>query len=161
MVTNPTPADHLAIVTRAVFQTGLSWAMLDAKWALFCEAFDGFAVAKVAAYGEADVARIMAAPGMIRSARKIGGTIRNAQALLEVEREFGSIRAYQTSAGYDTLARDIARRFAYVGDANAYYWLFRTGAPVPRFERWIRGQERDHPRIREMVAFGRAARAAG
>ncbi len=39
-----------------------------------------------------------------------------------------------------------------MGDANTYYWLFLTGAPVPPFARWIKGQERDHPRIREMVA---------
>jgi 3-methyladenine DNA glycosylase Tag len=161
VVETPTPDDHLAIVTRAVFQAGLSWAVLDGKWAIFRAAFDGFAVAKVAAYGQDDVARIMATPGMIRSARKIDATIRNAQALLALEREYGSIRAYQTSASYDTIRRDIERRFAYMGDANTYYWLFRSGAPVPPFERWIENQERDHPRIREMVALHRAGPSAG
>ncbi len=149
--------DHLAIITRAVFQAGLSWAMLDAKWPVFVAAFDGFAVRKVAAYGAPDVDRIMAVPGMIRSRKKIEGTIRNARALLALEREFGSVRAYQTSAPYDALRRDVAKRFAYMGDLNAYYWLFRTGAPVPDVDAWMRTQERDHPRIREMVALERAA----
>jgi 3-methyladenine DNA glycosylase Tag len=156
VISDPTPAEHLAIVTRAVFQGGLSWTMLDAKWPLFETAFEGFAPAKVAAYGEPDVDRIMAVPGMIRSRKKIEATIRNARALLELEREYGSVGAYQRSAEYDALRRDIAKRFAYMGDLNAYYWLFRSGAPVPEVERWMRTQERDHPRIREMVALDRA-----
>jgi 3-methyladenine DNA glycosylase Tag len=158
VVANASLDEHLAIVARAVFQAGLSWAMLDAKWPVFQTAFDGFDVVKVAAYGERDVDRIVAVPGMIRSRKKIEGTIRNARALLDLEREFGSVRAYQTSAPYDALRRDIAKRFAYMGDLNAYYWLFRSGAPVPEVEAWMRTQERDHPRIREMVAFERDAR---
>jgi 3-methyladenine DNA glycosylase Tag len=157
VVADPSSSDHLAIVTRAVFQAGLSWTMLDAKWPVFVAAFDSFAVSKVAAYGAPDVDRIMAVPGMIRSRKKIEGTIRNARALLELEREFGSVRAYQTSAPYDALRRDVAKRFAYMGDLNAYYWLFRTGAPVPDVDEWMRTQERDHPRIREMVALERSA----
>ncbi len=151
VVAEPTLADHLAIITRAIFQAGLSWSMLDLKWPVFEAAFDGFAVAAVAAYGERDIARIMATPGMIRSAKKIAATVRNAQALLELEREYGSVRAYQTSADYATIQRDTRRRFAYLGDASTYYWLFRSGAPVPPFARWIERQERDHPRLREMV----------
>jgi hypothetical protein len=50
-----------------------------------------------------------------------------------------------------------------MGDLNTYYWLFRTGAPVPDVEDWMRGQDRDHPRIRELVAYERrnAERASG
>ncbi len=151
VVADPTPADHLAIITRAIFQAGLSWSALDQKWPVFEAAFDGFAVATVATYGERDIARIMATPGMIRSAKKIAGTVRNAQALLALEREYGSVRTYQTSADYATIQRDTGRRFAYLGDAGTYYWLFRSGAPVPPFARWIKGQKRDHPRIREML----------
>jgi hypothetical protein len=42
---------------------------------------------------------------------------------------------------------------------NTYYWLFRTGAPVPDVEAWMKTQTADHPRIREMIAA--AARATG
>ncbi len=147
----------MAIVTRAIFQAGLSWSMLDAKWELFRQAFDGFAVAAVAAYDERDVTRILAAPGLIRSRKKVEATIRNARALLELEREYGSVSAYQTSAEYSTIRRDAAKRFAYVGDTALYYWLFRSGAPVPPFETWMRGQPRDHPRMREMVASATTA----
>lgn len=154
VVTNPTLGDHLAVITRAVMQAGLSWAFIDGRWDDYVAAFDGFDVERVAAYGDADVERLMQADGVIRSRSKIDGTIRNARALLEIEREFGSVRAYQTSfADYDSIRRDTKQRFAYLGDLSTYYWLFRTGAPVPDLEEWMKGQERDHPRMREMVTL--------
>ncbi|MDB5072689.1 MAG: tag [Candidatus Eremiobacteraeota bacterium] len=152
MIENPALSDHLAIITRAVFQAGLSWSVIDARWDDYVKAFDGFDVEKVAAYRERDVARLMTTDRIIHSRAKIEGTIHNAQVLLELEREHGSIRAYQASlADYDAAREDAAKRFAYMGDLNTYYWRFLTRAPVPEMERWMKGQDRDHPRIREMV----------
>jgi hypothetical protein len=157
VIENPSIDDHLAVITRAVMQAGLSWAFIDARWDDYVVAFDGFAVARVAGYAEADVERLMEANGVIRSRSKIEGTIHNARRLLDLEREFGSIRAYQTSfADYDAFRRDTKKHFAYLGDLSTYYWLFRTGAPVPDLEEWMKDQDRDHPRMREMVTLGRA-----
>jgi len=152
VVANPALSDHLAIITRAIFQAGLSWAFIDARWERYLAEFDGFDPEKVAAYDEAAVARLMQAADIVHSRAKIEGTIRNARTLIAVEREFGSLRAYQTSfPSYDALRRDTAKRFAYLGDMNTYYWLFRTGAPVPDLETWLKTQNADHPRLREMV----------
>ena len=154
VVENPTPSDHLAIISRAVFQAGMSWAFIHARWERYVAEFDGFDIEKVAVYGEAAIARLMQADGIIHSRAKIDGTIRNAQTLLEIEREFGSVRAYQTSfASYDALRRDAQTRFAYMGDMNTYYWLFRTGAAVPDIEEWMKSQPVDHPRMREMYTL--------
>ncbi|HEY0613956.1 MAG TPA: DNA-3-methyladenine glycosylase I [Candidatus Elarobacter sp.] len=152
VVDDPTLDDHLAVITRAVMQAGLSWAFIDGRWDDYVKAFEGFDVRKVAAYGDMEVDRLMHTDGVIHSKSKIDGTIKNARVLLELEREHGTIRAYQTSfRDYDALRRDTKKRFAYMGDLNTYYWLFRTGAPVPDLEDWMKGQERDHPRMREMV----------
>ncbi len=134
-------------------QAGLSWAFIDARWHAYVAAFDGFDANKVAAYGAADVARLMQAADVIHSRSKIEATIRNARTLIELEREHGSIRAYHASfPTYDAARRDANKRFAFMGDMNTYYWRFRTGAAVPDVEQWMKTQERDHPRIREMVA---------
>ena len=149
---NPALSDHLAVITRAIFQAGLSWAFIDARWERYIAEFDAFDVAKVAAYDEAAVTRLLQAADIVHSRAKIEGTIHNARALLAIEREFASVRAYQLSfAMYDALRRDTAKRFAYLGDMNTYYSLFRTGAPVPDLERWMKTQSADHPRMREMV----------
>jgi 3-methyladenine DNA glycosylase Tag len=154
-VENPTLNDHLAIITRAVMQAGMSWVFIDARWESYVAAFDRFDVDKVASYGEMDVDRLMNTDGVIHSRSKIEGTIRNARVLIELEREYGSIRAYQTSfADYDAARADVNQRFAFMGDLNTYYWHFRTGAPVPDLEEWMNRQEHDHPRMREMVQAG-------
>lgn len=159
VIEDPTPDDHLEIIAKAVFQAGLSWAFIDARWDDYVAAFDGFDVAKVAAYGDADVERLMATDGIIHSRSKIAGTVKNAQALLALEREHGSIGAYHASfVDYDAARKDAKGRFAFMGDLNTYYWRFRTGASVPDLEEWMKGQGRDHPRMREMVTA--AARRA-
>lgn len=156
VIANPSLDDHLAVITHAVMQAGLSWAMIDAKWDAYRAAFDDFDVRKVANYDEGEIDRIMNAPGVIRSRAKIEGTIHNARTVLALEREFGAIRAYQTSfPDYAAIRKDTKERFAYLGDLSTYYWLFRTGGPVPNFDDWLKGQERDHPRMREMVSFAR------
>jgi DNA-3-methyladenine glycosylase I len=152
----PALDDHLAVLSRAIFQAGLSWAFMAARWEQFVAAFDGFSVARVSAYGESDVERLMETDGIVHSRSKIEATIHNARALLAIEREFGSVAAYVARfADYDALWNDAKARFKFLGDLNCYYWLFRTGAPVPRFEQWMTRQEKDHPRMREMVERGR------
>lgn len=148
----PSLADHLAVMTRAVFQAGLSWAQIDAQWERLLAAFDRFEPRKVARYGDAEVARIMATPAILHSERKIRATISNAKTMLALERAHKTMRAYLRShPSYGELTADLRRRFAYVGDVSAYYYLYRVGEDVPPFGRWIKTVEGDHPRIREMV----------
>lgn len=130
--------------------------MIEARWPAFRTAFDDFRIDAVSRYGEGDIERIMAAEGVVHARAKIAGTIANAQALQALVAEHGSISTYVLSfADYEALYADAKRRFAFLGDLSCYYWLFRTGNPVPRFERWIERQDRDHPRMREMVELGR------
>jgi DNA-3-methyladenine glycosylase I len=58
-------------------------------------AFAGFDPARVAEFGEAEIAAAVSNPGLVRHEGKIRATIGNARALLEVRREFGSFDAYQ------------------------------------------------------------------
>jgi hypothetical protein len=153
----PTLDDHLEVMTRAIFQAGLSWAFIESRWATFRPAFDNFLVKLVALYGEGDVERLMAADGIVHSRAKIEGTIKNARALQALAAEHGDIATYARSfASYDALYADAKKRFAYLGDLSCYYWLFRTGLPVPQLDAWMTRQERDHPRMREMVILGRS-----
>lgn len=153
----PSLDDHLATISRAIFQAGLSWALIEARWEAFGAAFDRFRVDVVARYGEGDIERIMATDGVVHARAKIAGTIANARALQALVAEHGSVTAYaQSFAGYDALYADAKRRFAFLGDLSCYYWLFRTGCAVPPFERWMERQKADHPRMREMVELARS-----
>jgi len=157
-IANPTPADVLALISRAIFQAGLSWQLIDSKWDAYLRLFDGFDPATVAAYGEADVERILADGGVVRTRKKIVATIANARALLDVLQAHGSFAAYVRSFGaYAGVERDMRARFKFLGALSAYYVLFRAGESVPRFEDWEKTVPGDHPRMREMIAHARAA----
>lgn len=71
-------------------QAGLSWTTILNKRANYRRAFDHFDAPKISRYGERDVARLLADPGIVRNRLKIAATIANARAFLAVQREFGS-----------------------------------------------------------------------
>ena len=79
------------------FQAGLSWSTILRKREAFRAAFRGFDPAVVAAFDDADRARLMADAGIVRNRAKIDATIGNAAAFLEVAEEFGSFDAYLAS----------------------------------------------------------------
>ena len=79
--------EHLML---EAMQCGLSWSLMLKKRDVFRACFDGFDYEKIAEYTPADVERIMNAPGMIRSRRKIEAVINNARRYRELCREAGS-----------------------------------------------------------------------
>lgn len=64
------------------FQSGLSWLVVLRKREAFREAFEGFDPERVAVFGDRDVERLLADPGIIRNRRKIEATVANARATL-------------------------------------------------------------------------------
>ncbi len=71
-------------------QAGLSWLTILKKRAAFTEAFAGFDIDRVAGFGPADVARLLADPGIIRNRLKIDAAIANARRLVELRASHGS-----------------------------------------------------------------------
>jgi DNA-3-methyladenine glycosylase I len=71
------------------FQAGLSWITILRKRENFRAAFHGFHPAEIATWGEPDILRLLADPGIVRHRGKIEGTIASARAYLEIESEQG------------------------------------------------------------------------
>lgn len=92
----PTREDDLLflLLTVGVFQVGLSWKAAAGKKVAFMKNFCQMKPEKVAALLPDEVDRIVADPDMIRNRRKIEATIKNAQAILKVQEEFGSFANY-------------------------------------------------------------------
>lgn len=75
-------------------QAGLSWSTILRKKDAFYAAYGGFDVDAVAAYGEADVARLMGDAGIIRNRRKIAAAIENARRIVALRAAHGSFKAW-------------------------------------------------------------------
>jgi len=130
-------------------QAGLSWSTILKKRGNYRHAFHDFDARRIARYGDKDVARLLADPGIVRNRLKIAATIANAKAFLEVQREAGSFDTYNwqfvggrplqgrrremkdipaSTAESDAMSRALLKRgFKFVGTTICYAFMQATG----------------------------------
>jgi DNA-3-methyladenine glycosylase I len=75
-------------------QAGLSWLTILKRRDGYRRAFEGFDPERIARYGERDVERLLADPGIIRNRQKVAAAIGNARAYLALREELGSFGEY-------------------------------------------------------------------
>jgi hypothetical protein len=125
-------ADYFEVLSKAVFESGMNWQVVESKWPGLREAFDEFDPAKVAAYTPEDADRLLADARIIRNGRKVEATLHNAQAMLEAEQEFGSFAKYlEAKRPFDSQLADMKKRFKHIGNFGVYYFLYVVGEEVP------------------------------
>jgi 3-methyladenine DNA glycosylase Tag len=137
-------ADYLEVMTRAVFQSGMSWRVIEAKWDGFREAFHGFDPERVAALSPEEVDDLGGDTRIIRNRRKIQATVENAETLLELDREHGGFDRYLDSfGGFEEKVAALRKEFRFLGDFGAYYLLYVVGHEVPAHDEYLasRGKE--------------------
>jgi len=124
--------EYFERMTKAIFQAGLNWKMIDNKWPNFEKAFSKFSIAKVAKFGDSQVAALMKNEGIVRNEGKIRSTIYNAQQAVLIEKDFGSFKEYIHSFGkkYDQLSEDLQSRFHHVGASSARTFLWMAGVKL-------------------------------
>ena len=130
-------------------QAGLSWLTVLRKRENYRKAFDGFDPRRVARFGPPRVTKLLSDAGIIRNRLKIESAITNAQALLAVQKEFGSFDAYiwgfvggsqrvnrwkelrripSRTKESDEMSRELkARGFRFVGSTICYAFMQAAG----------------------------------
>jgi DNA-3-methyladenine glycosylase I len=127
------------------FQAGLSWRTILTKRDAFRAGFAGFDPERVAQFGETDIARLLADPGIVRSRSKIEAAIGNARAFLAMRdagEDFAEFvwgmaggkpirntgpRPTRTALS-EALSAALKRRgFKFVGPVIVYAWMQATG----------------------------------
>ena len=130
-------------------QAGLSWETILNKRENYRAAFDGFDPEKIAAYGDAKVAELLANPGIVRNRLKIAAAIENAKAFLSIKNEVGSFDVYiwqfvggspkqnawkspkevpARTAESDAMSADLRKRgFKFVGSTICYAFMQAVG----------------------------------
>lgn len=97
-------------------QAGLSWSTILRKRDGYRRAFAGFDPAAVAAFGEADVARLLADAGIVRNRAKVAAAIGNARATLDLQAVGGSLVDHLWSF---VDGRPVVNRFAAMAEIPA------------------------------------------
>jgi DNA-3-methyladenine glycosylase I len=128
------------------FQAGLAWITVLRKREALRKAFKGFDPAKVARFGEKDITRLLADPGIIRSRAKIEATIAGAriyQAMHKDDEDFADY-AWSFADGKpikgdgkavpamtplsERISKDLKKRgFKFVGPTIVYAWMQAVG----------------------------------
>jgi DNA-3-methyladenine glycosylase I len=135
-------ADYLEVLTKAVFQSGMSWRVVEAKWDGFREAFTAFDPATVAALTGDDVDRLVEDTRIIRNRRKIEATITNAETMLTLDGGPGGFTSWLRShADFDATVAALRGEFRFLGDSGTYFFLYVVGEKVPPHEEWMKAHE--------------------
>ena len=130
-------------------QAGLSWETILNKRENYRAAFDNFDPHKVARYDRRKFAQLLNNPGIVRNRLKVASAVRNAQALLRVQKEFGSFDRYiwqfvgghprvntwksharvpARTAESDAMSKDLKKRgFNFVGSTICYAFMQAVG----------------------------------
>jgi len=140
---------HFEFLVLEAAQAGLSWSIVLNKREGYRRAFSQFDPKKVARYSQARIEELTADPTIVRNRAKIAAAVRNAQAFLAVQEEFGSFDAYcwqfvdgrprqnrwtslreipATTPESDGFSRDLKRRgFSFVGSTVIYGHMQAVG----------------------------------
>ncbi|MCX7545394.1 DNA-3-methyladenine glycosylase I [Marinicella gelatinilytica] len=130
-------------------QAGLSWSTILHKREGYRQAFADFDFNQVAEFSESDQARLKDNPAIVRNRLKIASAVTNAQAFIQVRKEFGCFNDYiwrfvngkpiinqwsmasqvpVTTRESDALSQDLKKRgFKFVGSTICYALMQATG----------------------------------
>jgi DNA-3-methyladenine glycosylase I len=130
-------------------QAGLSWDTILQKRENYRVAFDGFDAERIARYDRRKVQSLLRNPGIVRNRLKIASAVRNAQAFLIVQKEFGSFDRFiwefvggkprtnarrstrlipARTAESDVMSKDLKKRgFNFVGSTICYAFMQAVG----------------------------------
>src|SRR5258708_17314159 len=131
-------ADYLDVLSKSVFQSGMSWRVVDAKWAGTREAFFGFDPVRLIDLTPDEVDELARDTRLIRNRRKIEATIHNAQTMLDLDQQHQGFKRYlEAFANYDALSADLIKRFKLLRKTGTYFFLYVVGEPVPNYHEVI------------------------
>jgi DNA-3-methyladenine glycosylase I len=130
-------------------QAGLSWITILKRRDSYREAFDNFDAVKVSRYDDKKVEKLLTNPGIIRNRLKVNSAVKNAQAFLKIQEEFGSFDDYiwqfvnhktiqnkwkkmselpAKTAESDAMSKDLKKRgFSFVGSTICYAYMQAAG----------------------------------
>lgn len=140
---------HFEFIILDTFQAGLSWKTILHRRNGFRECFADFDVIKVSKFSEKQLQKLLTDERIIRNKLKIYGTVKNAKAFLEIQKEFGSFDKYiwkfvngktinnkiktlkdirATSAESDAMSKDLRKRgFTFAGSTICYAYMQAAG----------------------------------
>jgi DNA-3-methyladenine glycosylase I len=125
-------------MSHVIFQAGLNWQVTEKKWPGIQNAFCNFDIDEVAAFTDADIARLIKDERIIRNKGKIRALIRNAQTFQAIQGQYGSFQRYLDSIdktdNYSKVTKTLINNFKWLGPSSASTFLFSVGENINVWE---------------------------
>ena len=135
--------DYLEVMSKSVFQAGISWRVIEAKWPEIRQAFQGFEPAVVAGLTENDLDDLTNDRRVIRNRRKLEAIVENARRMIDLADHHEGFRSYLRShGGFEKTVADLRKQFRFLGDTGAYHFLWVVNEDVPSYEEWCASRGR-------------------
>ena len=129
--------DYLEVMSKVVFQSGISWRVVESKWPGLREAFQGFDVEAVASFGEPELDELTKDGRVIRYRRKIEAVVHNARRIAELDEASGGFQKYLRShQSFEETVKGLRGNFKFLGETGCYFFLYVVGEEVPSHEEW-------------------------
>ncbi len=142
-----TPGDYLDVMSKAVFQSGISWRVIEAKWPSTREAFHNFDATRIASMSEREIDALAEDTRVIRNRKKLEAIVGNAARMLELDAEHGSFKQYLGAhGGFEGTVKALRKDFKFLGESGCYFFLWVVKEPVPPYEEWSAARGQTPPR---------------
>ena len=118
---------YFEILCLCMLQAGLNWASVRKHWPKYREGFHGFDLGELS---RSTPEEVLARPGVIRNARKVGAVIHNAKEFERIAAGHGSFAAFLGTLGplpEPEQVKALTKRFKQVGPETADYFLHSVG----------------------------------
>jgi 3-methyladenine DNA glycosylase Tag len=140
---------YLATMTRCVFNAGFNWKVIDAKWAGFEAAFEGFDPNRLAFFGDEMLGQLVSDTRIVRNGQKIKATLENAKFVADTAKAHGSFGAFLSAwpaVNQAGLLGHLNTNGSRLGGATGQYFLRFTG-----WDAWITSGDVCRALVREEV----------
>ncbi len=135
--------DYLEVMSKSVFQAGISWRVVESKWPGIRAAFHDFDAEAVASMGDVEINELAEDSRVIRNRRKLAATADNARRLIELDEEHGGFQKYLRSHDdFDATVAALRKDFKFLGDTGSYLFLYVVGEQVPPHDEWAASRTR-------------------
>ena len=130
-------ADYLEVMIKSIFQTGISWQVVENKWPDIKQALRDFDPETIAHFTFRNVDRLVKDKRVIRNRRKLEAIVFDARRLLELDKEYGGFQSYLRShGGFEATVKDLRKQFKFLGETSSYHFLYVVGEEVPPYQEW-------------------------
>jgi 3-methyladenine DNA glycosylase Tag len=136
---------YLEVMSKAVFQSGMSWAVVEKKWDGTREAFRKFEPLAVASLTEDEIAELTSDTRIIRNRKKVEAVVDNARKMVELDEAHKGFRKYLRShGGFEGTVKDLRKQFRFMGETGCYYFLWVVKEEVPDYDTWCESRHITH-----------------